>query len=157
VNAVAALTRAIEWSSMAKATLRYNTTAFRLPPELERRLKQLALPPDVARQLRAKLAVSPDLMQRLRLDLSVGEDISPELVQVVEEATATAVASPVVQEAAVTERIATKAWFTDAHKNNPKHKGETDSDWAKRLHGLMKNSPVTVLWSEATCRRRLYR
>jgi hypothetical protein len=60
---------------MAKAVRQYNTSAFRLPPEIERALKRLALPPDVAQRFRELFAWSPDTARRL----------PPELVQAVEE------------------------------------------------------------------------
>ena len=139
---------------MAKAIRQYNTSRFRLPPEIERRLKELALPPDIAQRFR-ELALSPDAGQRLRLEIPVEWDIPPELVQAAEEvATQKPLAEPPPQEA---PPIATKDWFATARRENPKRKNESVDAWAKRLHGLMQGAPVTKLWSEGTCRRRLYR
>jgi hypothetical protein len=89
---------------MAKVTLRYSTEVFRLPPDLERRIKELALPPDVVRQFREKLAVSLDLPQ-LRLELPAEWNIPDELVQAVEVAAAEAKAA----EAAPAAKVKTKA------------------------------------------------
>jgi len=143
---------------MAKAIRQYNTSRFRLPPEIERWLKELALPPGIAQRFR-ELALSPDARQRLRLEIPVEWDIPPELVQAVEEvATQKPPAEPPPQEAPpVVAPIATKDWFATARRENPKRKGESADAWAKRLHGLMQTASVTKLWSEGTCRRRLYR
>lgn len=143
---------------MAKAIRQYNTRPFRLPPELEQRLKALALPPDVVQRFR-ELALSPDARRRLRLEIPVEWDIPPELVQAAEEvATPKPPAEPPPQEAPpVVAPIATKDWFAAARKDHPKRKGESGDAWAKRLHGLMQGAPVTKLWSKGTCRRRLYR
>jgi hypothetical protein len=162
---------------MAKAVKQYNTKLLRLPPELEQRLKELALPPDVVHRFR-EFALPPDVVQRLKgLKIPVESDIPPELVQAVEQALAAekpAADAPAAKRP--TDRIVTKAWAADWQKKNPKRKGETDKGetdkggtdkgetdkgetdtaYAKRMHSAMQNANVTVLWSEATCRRRLY-
>jgi hypothetical protein len=74
---------------MAKVPLRYIMDELRLPPEAVRRIKKLALPPDVAQQLREKFAdLPPDLAQRLKRELPAGWDILPDVVRTVEEAAA---------------------------------------------------------------------
>lgn|SRR5262245_8785427 len=163
---------------MAKAIRQYNTNPFRLPSKLEQQLKKLALPPDVAQQFR-ELALSPDAVRQLKILLPI--EWPPELMQAVEEAAVAAAAQPPTQaseEATVTAapsaargeaaevpaqnvapviaRIPTKAWYADWRNANPKPRGMTDTDYAKWLHGDMEKAPVTVFWTEATCRRRLY-
>jgi len=139
---------------MAKVTLQYSTAAFRLPPELEQRLKELALPPDVARQFRELLALPRSgLGLRFPTEWNIPDEFVQAVAQAAAEQPTTLQAGP---PAAVTERTPTKVWYADWRKRNPKHKGETDTGYAKRIYDAMQQAPVTTFWSEPTCLRRLY-
>jgi hypothetical protein len=51
--------------------------------------------------------------------------------------------------------IPPKDWFARARREHPQRPGEGKMAYARRLHGLMQNAPVTRVWSLKTLRRRL--
>jgi hypothetical protein len=142
-----------EWFRlMAKVTFQYSTDAFRLPPEVEAAAKRLALSPEQIERFRELALPRTDLGMSFPAEYEIPAE-APK-AEAAEEAAARK--SPAEAPSSV-GREPTKVWFAKARKDHPKLKGERVHDWAKRLHGLMQHAPVTAVWSEDTCRRRLYR
>jgi predicted DNA-binding transcriptional regulator AlpA len=49
-----------------------------------------------------------------------------------------------------------KAWLAQVRNQHPQQQNESHTDYARRLHGLMKAAPVSRVWNEKTLYRRLY-
>jgi hypothetical protein len=79
---------------------------------------------------------------------SVAEPAPPSSASVAEPAppSSTSVAEP---------RMSPKDWFAGARLQHPQRRREGKMDYARRLHGLMENAPVTQVWPLMTLRRRL--
>jgi hypothetical protein len=154
---------------MAKVTLRYSTDAFRLinPPELRRTQEILKAfgPPPLSEVARQKLALPPGLVEQLKLEaeqfkfefeLPAECNPTPE-VQTQREAAKPAAGPPPPLAIAPAAPIETTVAFAKLRKENPKCKGERNTDYAKRLRDLLKKIPVTKVWTIDSCRRELYR
>jgi hypothetical protein len=153
---------------MAKVGRPYSTAdLFRerlaLSPDFVARIRATGLSPEAVERIKA-MRPPPEMLERLKLPGA------PEMAQWLErnlrqpdEGTQAAPEPPAAEKgprptdvSPVTARIPTKQWWNWACAEYPKQPGENNTQWADRLHGEMKKAPVTVLWAEATCRRRLY-